>query len=256
MDDFGIGDLYRRGLVRRTEDVTAAHDENEVAAHRALQIRASLGVPICRGGRLSAVLAVHSAEPRPWTDAEVELVRDAGDRVWSAVERARAQEALRESETRLREANLAATSERDQVKNLLEIAGVMILALDTEGRVTLINRRGCEILNRPEEEVLGTTWVDTFLPERVRKGLNDAVARAVAGDLEEFQHNEYPVLTRDGEERHILWSNRPITDAAGRIAGILTLGRGYHRAEAGGRGTAPGVPSTIRLFWNPSAIVS
>jgi GAF domain-containing protein len=102
MDDFGIGEGYRQGLVRRTEDVAAALDGTERDEHAALAIRASLGVPVCRGGRLAAVLAVHSARPRSWTDAEVELVRQTADRVAASVERARAEEALRLSEERLR----------------------------------------------------------------------------------------------------------------------------------------------------------
>src|SRR5262249_52443807 len=39
---------------------------------------------------------------RAWTKAEVELLRDVAERVWEAVERARAEAALREREQRLR----------------------------------------------------------------------------------------------------------------------------------------------------------
>ena len=109
MDDFGIGELYRRGEVRRTTDVTTAYDRDEAGEHSALRIRASLGVPVMHSGKLVAVLAVHSAQPRDWTDAEVELVREAGDRIWSAVERARSETALAESEERLRLAQEGAT---------------------------------------------------------------------------------------------------------------------------------------------------
>ncbi len=134
------------------------------------------------------------------------------------------QEHLRESEAQLLEANALANRERDRVKSLLELAGVMILALDTEGRVTLINRRGCEILGRPEEEILGKDWVGTFLPEAIREDLRAALARTIGGDVSGFERNENPVLTRAGEERHILWSNRPITDDDGGIVGILSSG--------------------------------
>ena len=80
LDDFGIGDLYRRGGVRRTADVAAELGRDEAERHSALEIRASLGVPVLRSGKLAAVLAVHSTRPREWTDAEVELVRQAGGR--------------------------------------------------------------------------------------------------------------------------------------------------------------------------------
>jgi PAS domain S-box-containing protein len=101
LDDVGVGDLYRQGLVRRTGDVTVGGGEGAIAAHAALRIRASLGVPICRGGRLVAILEAHCTHPRCWTDTEAELLRDAGNRIWAAIGRARAEEALRKRERTL-----------------------------------------------------------------------------------------------------------------------------------------------------------
>jgi GAF domain-containing protein len=45
---------------------------------------------------------VHSIAPRAWTSDEVTLVEETADRTWSAVERARAEAALRESEEKYR----------------------------------------------------------------------------------------------------------------------------------------------------------
>src|SRR5262249_8170264 len=44
---------------------------------------------------------VNNATPRVWTKSEVELIREVAERFWEAVERARAEEALREREQRL-----------------------------------------------------------------------------------------------------------------------------------------------------------
>ncbi len=139
MDDFGIGDLYRRGEVRRTTDVTTALDKDAADEHCALRIRSSLGVPVMRDGKLAAVLAVHSARPRSWTDAEVELVREAGDRVWSAAERARAEEALRASEAELAVAR-AVTEERQRLFEVLEILPVAICLLTRDYGIAFANR--------------------------------------------------------------------------------------------------------------------
>ena len=67
-----------------------------------IQIRAGLTVPLVRGGRFSAALYAHCREPRRWTDDDMELAREAAEATWSAVERARAETALEETEARLR----------------------------------------------------------------------------------------------------------------------------------------------------------
>ena len=53
--------------------------------------------------------------------------------------------------------------ERDRAKQLLDIAGVIILALDTKGIVTLINEKGCQILGCEKEEIVGRDWAETFI---------------------------------------------------------------------------------------------
>ncbi len=65
-------------------------------------IRAGLTVPLVRGGRFAAALFAHCREPRRWTDDDMELAREAAEATWSAVERARAETALEETEARLR----------------------------------------------------------------------------------------------------------------------------------------------------------
>lgn len=95
------------------------------AAHAALGIRAQLAVPLVKTGRLIALLFVHDAMPRPWSEADVALVREIAERTWAAVERARAEEALRVSEARFRTA--------------LEIGTVGAIYFDMDGKLTDAN---------------------------------------------------------------------------------------------------------------------
>jgi PAS domain S-box-containing protein len=86
--------------------------ESERAYLRATEIAAFAGVMLVKDKRWVANFGVHSATPRVWTKREVELIRDVGQRVWEAVERARAESALREREQRLRlalDASMAGT---------------------------------------------------------------------------------------------------------------------------------------------------
>ncbi|MDD1676106.1 MAG: PAS domain S-box protein, partial [Methanomicrobiales archaeon] len=114
--------------------------------------------------------------------------------------------------------------EKDRAKNLLDIAGAMILALDTNGVVTLINEKGCGILACRKEDILGKDWVKTFLPENVRNEVKSVFSKIIAGDFSSSGHFENPVLTHDRKERIISWNNSVIRDKQGRITGTLSSG--------------------------------
>jgi GAF domain-containing protein len=71
-------------------------------ASGALGVIACMGVPLLKEGRLVGALCVTASRPRAWQGAEEALLREVGERVWAVTLRARAEEALRESEARLR----------------------------------------------------------------------------------------------------------------------------------------------------------
>lgn len=74
----------------------------ELFRHAAGEFRAQLTIPILRADRLVAVVTARHALPHRWSSAEIAVTRDAAVRIWEAVERARAEEALRQSEARHR----------------------------------------------------------------------------------------------------------------------------------------------------------
>jgi PAS domain S-box-containing protein len=69
---------------------------------RGFKIRSVGGIPQIKDGRLVSLFYAAHFETRPWLDWEREIVRQTADRTWAAVERARAQAALRESEEKYR----------------------------------------------------------------------------------------------------------------------------------------------------------
>ncbi len=69
---------------------------------RALDLRASIGVPFHRDGVWVAVFAVGHRAPREWRPDEVDLVRELAYRLFPRLERAQAEASLRDSEARLR----------------------------------------------------------------------------------------------------------------------------------------------------------
>lgn len=74
----------------------------EAAFEAAGGVRASLGVPLTKDGYFVAGLFAQQISPRRWSAEEEALVREVGERTWEAVERARAEAALQESEGKYR----------------------------------------------------------------------------------------------------------------------------------------------------------
>src|ERR1019366_5013087 len=78
--------------------------------------------------------------------------------------------------TQQRRVELAVRDERDRAQRYLDTAEVILLALDLEGRIALINRKACDLLGWTEGELIGQSWIEKCLPERVRRTISQKFA--------------------------------------------------------------------------------
>jgi PAS domain S-box-containing protein len=106
----------------------------------------------------------------------------------------------------------------------LDVADNVFVTLDPKGRVTLLNRHGCELLGYDEPEVLGKDWFEHFLPDSVRAEVRLAFDRLIAGEGYAAGRADCPVLCRDGSERMIAWHNTVLRLAEGAPIGTLSSG--------------------------------
>ncbi|MFX1507692.1 MAG: PAS domain-containing protein [Promethearchaeota archaeon] len=116
----------------------------------------------------------------------------------------------------------------------LDIVGVIIVALDSFGRITLINRKGCETLKYSEEDLIGKNWFDTVVPEDMRTFEKELFESLMNGEIDEKDSGENIVLTSNGDERIISWRNMILEDDEKRIIGVLSSGMditGLKRSE-------------------------
>lgn len=114
--------------------------------------------------------------------------------------------------------------EHRQAQNYLDIASVMLLALDSQGNVALINRKGMEILGYEEDELLRKNWFTSCLPEKMVAEARNMFDHLIKGDDKSERYYENLVLTKSGDERLIAFHNTPIEDEDGKITGILSSG--------------------------------
>ncbi|MBU0752270.1 MAG: PAS domain S-box protein [Gammaproteobacteria bacterium] len=126
--------------------------------------------------------------------------------------------------TERKQSEQAILREKKRAETYLDIAGVMMVALDTAGHVTLINRKGCEVLGRDRADIMDKDWFENFLPADARELAREISRRLLTGqDSVAVRHNN-EVLTREGKRCLISWNNVALRDANGAIIGHLSSG--------------------------------
>lgn len=114
--------------------------------------------------------------------------------------------------------------EKNKAQSYLDIAEVMLIALDKSGNVDLINRKGCQILGYTSEEVVGKNWFDNFVDPHERKEALDFFNNALADSEESARPVENSIINSRGESRIIAWRNTRVVDADGQVTGTISCG--------------------------------
>lgn len=201
--DFGaeVLALMRAGAPYVVDDVDRHQPPIEDPSHyRRTQVQAVICVPLLKGGRLVAAMAVHQKVPRAWTPAEVELVEHVARRCYESIQRGRVENTLRQSEM--------------QFRQLADAMPQIVFAADSNGHVDYFNRQWYEYTGIPQGEVGFESWKHVHTPE----GLRD-VAEAWPEALRTGQpyELEYPLRRRDGQYRWHLGRALPIRDESGKV---------------------------------------
>lgn len=146
----------------------------EKSAYYATQIQAVICVPLHKGGRFVAAMAVHMTTARKWTEDEISLVLQVANSCWEALERAKITRVLKESEERFRQ--------------IADVMPQVVWLANPDGYVSYYNRRWYELSGRPEGEVGSESWLEVMHPEDIQPSA-DCWAEAVrTGGLYETRY--------------------------------------------------------------------
>lgn len=115
-------------------------------------------------------------------------------------------------------------SEKEKFQKYLQLSNAIVVALDRQGRVTLINKKGCAILGRKEKEILGKNWFRNFIPAMVRGDVEKTFRKLVLWGIVGAEYFENSILTFHGKERLIRWHNAILRNKKGKIEGTLSSG--------------------------------
>ncbi len=144
----------RHGHPVIVEDIKAdprLSDAAQQARYTGMNLRSLVSMPVLRNDQLKAVLYTSAALPRTWTGEDVALIEDVAERTWLAVEKARAERGLRETEARFR--------------IIAESLPALVWIVDPDVRLTYANERWVTYSGLPPEEALGHSWMQAIHPD-------------------------------------------------------------------------------------------
>ncbi len=125
-------------------------------------------------------------------------------------------------EDAVQERTLELASERDRAQGYLDIAAVMLLALNTDGRIAMINAAGAQLLGLSEDALIGMDWIGHFIPADQRNSTRQVFQSVIRGEIESFKHYENDIITASGAKRTLAWQNALLRDDMGEISGTLS----------------------------------
>jgi PAS domain S-box-containing protein len=178
--------------------------------------RALLSVPILDEGRLAAIVHVHCVQPHRWSSDDENLVVEVAERVWSSVERARAEAHLRISEAKFR--------------TIAEALPAFVWILGVDLKLTYVNERWIRFSGLPPDQALGFSWMDAIHPDDLKQIVSD-IRRVIENE------SAYTVEARyrppNGAYRWHMIRAEPLRNARGEFVGWCGASVDIHDRKLG-----------------------
>ncbi|WP_292785727.1 PAS domain S-box protein [Nostoc sp. NMS9] len=177
LEDFGrnLVDDHRAGQTAIVPDVAnySKYTASQKAMYQTIDIAAHIDVPLIKNDQFVALLAVHQANPRPWTEDEVKRVEETAEQTWAAVERARAETALGESRTELKR-------QLRKFDALVAAIPDFIYTFDLAGRFTYVSPALLNLWQKTSDKALGKNFFELDYPTDLATRLQQQIQQVIA----------------------------------------------------------------------------
>jgi PAS domain S-box-containing protein len=175
--------LFRAGQMLAIPDIRQLPlgSAERTEAWEAAGVRALITVPLVREGELKALLYVHEPTPRAWKRSDAAIARDVAERSWAAVERARAEQSLVESE--------------DHYRHTVELNPQVTWTAHPDGQLNRVANRWNVWTGTSG---FGGSWIEAIHPEDRRSSLEAWSLSVATGEPYDVEHR---VRMREGGYR-------------------------------------------------------
>ncbi len=189
--------------------------EHEKEMHHILQLGATVNKPLLKNGRLKAILFIHFKNKHVWTKEELALLDETAERTWAAVERARAEDALRQSKEdyrqRLEKEVKVRTSELVESQHFVQLItdstpDILFVYDITKWKIIYVNKGLSVVLGYKPEEVYASgrkEFEQMLHPDDLKRRIGE-MARMVSLKPGEVRESEFRIKDKAG---NLHWLN-------------------------------------------------
>ncbi|MCD6407528.1 PAS domain S-box protein [bacterium] len=108
------------------------------------------------------------------------------------------------------------------LQGIFDTIEAFLVILDSEGRIVKINKKFETLTGIPEKKIIGKFYTDVFVIEEEKSIFEEIFYRVISGMVP--VKDESSLITKNGEERIILWSNSAITNEKGEVIFVVRTG--------------------------------
>ncbi len=170
-----------------------------------MKLASYLGVPMVVQDRTIGVMHLLTQNSKDFAKEDIDFFTALAGQAAIAVDRAKAIEALRESE--------------EKYRTIIETANEGIWTLDASGKTNYVNAHMAQMLGYTEEEMLGRYLFD-FMDKDAHIEVETYLERLKNGSKEV---HDFKLSRKDGTCLYTIFSTSPIFDARGEYTGVLGM---------------------------------
>ncbi|MCD4801166.1 MAG: PAS domain-containing sensor histidine kinase [Methanococcoides sp.] len=123
----------------------------------------------------------------------------------------------------LKRIELELMKEKEKAQHYLDVAGVAIIVINNDFRISLVNKKACELLGYKEHELFNMNWFEMIIPEMIRESVTQSFMLSCYGDIASTPF-ECAINTKEDLIRLCSWKCTQLKDENGHNTGCILAG--------------------------------
>jgi len=113
--------------------------------------------------------------------------------------------------------------EKEKAQHYLDVAGVAIIVINNDFRISLVNKKACELLGYREYELFNMNWFEMIIPEAIRDSVTQSFMLSCYGDIASTPF-DCAINTKENQKRLCSWKCTQLKDENGHNTGYILAG--------------------------------